>query len=167
MLVLTTLGIVILLAAITVVVSYNGLTDRRQQIRLAWTGMDQELKRRYVVLSRLFAAAGGLDQKPAAIEAMMAAKNQAAVAFNPTQLAAAETSLTQSVRSLPATGNPAVDGVRRELSLSENAIGQAISRYNDRVHIFNCLLHSFPNSVVAVVLRLKPETEFHAGEVTV
>jgi LemA protein len=164
MVVLTTLGILILLAALTAVVSYNGLTDRRQQIRVAWSGMDQELKRRYVVLSKLIAAAGGLDPRPAAVDQIMAAKNQAAVAFNPTQLAAAETSLTKSVRSLPTTGNPEVDGVRRELAVSENSIGQAISRYNDRVHVFNCLLHSFPNSVVASVLRLKPETEFHAGE---
>ncbi len=161
---LTVLGIAIALVLLTGLVSFNGLADRKQEIRVAWGGMDQELKRRYAVLSRLIAASGSLNPRPVQIDQIMAAKNQAAVAFDPKQLAVAETILTQSVRSLPVTGDPQIDGVRKELAVQETAIGQAIARYNDRVAGFNATLDSFPNNILRRVLGFRPETEFHAGE---
>jgi LemA protein len=161
---LTVLGIAIALVLLTGLVCFNGLADRKQEIRVAWAGMDHELKQRYAVLSRLIAASGSVNPKPAQIDEIMTAKNQAAVAFDPKQLAVAETMLTQSVRSLPVTGDPQIDGVRRELATSETVIGQAIARYNDRVAGFNTMLESFPNNILRHVLGFGPETEFHAGE---
>ena len=165
---------VLWIAAVTALVlllvtaaAYNGLASLRQDVRDAWGEMDRHLRRRYDLLPPLVACARSTgDPHPPALAAALVAKNQAAVAFNPQQLAAAEAALSAHLRELfdhlpPAlAAAPAFRQVKADLSAVAVAITQSARRYNDAVHAYNTVLLSFPHDVVATAFGFKPQPTF-------
>jgi LemA protein len=156
-------GIVVLVLLAT----YNALMQLRQDVRAAWAQMDDQLKNRYQlipVLVGIIQAAGGESAEK--LPAVSAAKNKAAVAFNPVELADAESALSAGIQQVLAAAdrqaglstNPRFLEIRRQLLSSENAIVQSTRRYNDKVDALNASMSSFPYAFTAKVigLRLQP-----------
>ena len=157
-------GVVVLLVAVA---AYNGLSALRQDVRDAWGDMDGQLRRRYELLGPLTSAArtaGG--PTPPALAAVLEAKNRAAVAFNPAQLADAEADITAGLRELfsgppPAlAAAPAFARARADLLAVDAAIGGAGRRYNDAVHAYNAARVSFPHDAVALAFGFKAQPMF-------
>jgi LemA protein len=150
--------------------AHNGLASLRQDVRGAWGVLDEQLRRRYELLSPLVAVArdAGEGSHPA-LSAALTAKNQAAVAFNPQQLAAAEASLTASLRSLfdqppqALANNRAFADARTDLAAVARSIELAVSRHNAAVQAYNAALVSFPHDVVAALFGFKPQPPFELG----
>jgi LemA protein len=159
------LGILLLVLLST----YNALMQQRQEVRAAWAQMDEFLKRRYDLIPALIAAvrsAGG--ETAGKLAAVSAAKNRAAVAFSPAELAQAETALSVAIQDVLAAaaadpllnGNPAMIDIQRQLLGSEKQIDQARKAYNDRVDSLNSALTSFPQVLTARLIGLQPQPGF-------
>ncbi len=148
------IAVVVAVAALVTAGAYNGLAELRQAVRDAWAGLDGDLRRRSDLLPPLASAARG-DPRLAAV---LAAKNRAAVAFNPEQLAAAEGELTAHLRTLLA--DPAFAGHRPDLSAAHSRLAAAVGRYNRAVLAYNAARASFPHDAVAAVFGFKPQPTF-------
>ena len=159
------LGIVLLVLLST----YNALMQQRQDVRAAWAQMDEFLKRRYdlipVLISTVQRVGGATVGK---LPAVSAARNRAAVAFSPAELASAESALSVAIQETLSTvaidpnlaGNPSMIDIQRQLLASEKQIDQARRAYNDRVDALNSAIHSFPQVLTARVIGLRPQPEF-------
>ena len=132
--------------------------------------MDAALRRRADLLPPLAAAVReSADPSPPALSAALAARNRAAVAFDPAQLAAAEGELSAHLRDLlkvpPASwaARPGFARCRSDLTTADATLTAADRRYNDAVADYNAALTDFPTEWVAFVLRSKPQVPFSLG----
>jgi LemA protein len=160
-------GILTAIVLLVLLATYNALMQLRQDVRSAWAQMDEQLKNRYQlipVLVGIVQAAGG--ESAVKLPAVTTAKNQAAIAFNPIQLAEAESALSVGIQQVLAAAeqqeglktNPKFLDIRRQLFSSQSAITQSTRRYNDKVDALNASMTSFPYAFTAKVigLRLQP-----------
>ena len=159
---------VAVLAGVGVAACFNALADRRQAVRDAWAVTDAALRRRADLLPPLAAAVRDTaDPSPPALAAALAARNRAAVAFNPDQLADAERTLSAHLRELlksppPSwTARPALARHRSDLSAADAALTAAGQRYNDAVADYNAALNAFPTEYVARPFGFRPQPPFH------
>ena len=95
-------------------------------------------------------------------------KNQAAVAFNPQQLAEAEATLSAHLRELfdqppkNLANDPNFAKCRADLLGVAVAIELARGQHNGAVEAYNAALESFPHDVAAVAFGFKPQPTFEA-----
>ena len=167
--VITCIAVAILL--LILLANYNALMQLRQQVRLAWADMDAQLKRRYDLVPRLISAvqsAGG--PAVARLPAVRAAKNQAAIAFSPAQLALAESALSAAIADVLQTmtsdtaSNPQPEFVliQRQLQECDKQIAASRDRYNDLVDQLNTSLSNFPQVMTAKAIGLRTQPSLHA-----
>ena len=161
---LSILAVLLVVVLLTALAAYNGLMSLRQDVRAAWAAMDVQLHKRYALIPPLASAARGPDASaPPGLAAAVAAKNRAAVAFNPAQLASAEADLTAGLHALfasppPGTvGTPAFDRARAELAAAEATIATAARTYNAAVADYNAALRSFPMDWAALLFGFRPQ----------
>jgi LemA protein len=167
----TVVAICIVLAIVLLIVlaTYNGLMHQRQEVRSAWSQMDEQLKQRYVLVPLLINTVQSIGGEAVGkLAAVSAAKNQAAVAFSPAELAKAEAALSSAIRDVlitfsrdaSLTNLPGFLQVQQQLLASEQQIEQARQRYNDRVEALNLSIHSFPQVLTARAIGLQPQAGF-------
>jgi LemA protein len=150
--------------------TYNGLMNQRQDVRRAWADMDEALKQRYQLVPMLINTVQTTGGEAATkLAAVSAAKNQAAVAFNPTELARAEAALSIAIAEVLAAmehdASPATADIRHRLLESEKQIDESRARYNQQVETLNASLGSFPQGLTAWLIGLKAQSEFASGTV--
>ncbi|MEM1157648.1 MAG: LemA family protein [Verrucomicrobiota bacterium] len=148
---------------------YNRLVTLRNRFENAFAQIDVQLKRRYDLIPNLVETAKGyLDHERETLEAVIAARNQAAgagakAAENPgdaksmQSLAGAEAGLAGALGRLFAVveaypdlkANQNMMQLSEELTSTENKISFARQAYNDSVMVFNNEREQFPNNIVA------------------
>jgi LemA protein len=158
---------VLVVVLLLVTAAHNGLAMLRQDVRDAWGSMDAQLRRRYDLLPPLVSIARATGEPiPPALAAALTAKNQAAVAFNPHQLAEAEAALTAHLRELfarppgPLSALPAFAPSRALLLAAQSDIDRSVRRYNEVVEAYNTALLSFPHDIVALAFGFKAQPVF-------
>jgi len=173
LLIVVVILLIIVLVALVVAVAgvgiYNRLVALRNRFKNAFAQIDVQLKRRYDLIPNLVETAKGyLDHERETLEAVIAARNQAAGAGsaaaqdpgNPDaikSLAGAETALTGALGRLFAVmeaypdlkANQNMAQLSEELTSTENKIAFARQAYNDAVMTYNTERETFPNSLVA------------------
>jgi LemA protein len=173
-------GIIILAAIVLLLLfwgvgAYNRLVSLRNQLKNAFAQIDVQLKRRYDLIPNLVETAKGyMKHEREALEAVIAARNQAVTANakaagNPAdagamqQMAAAEGVLTSSLGRMFALSEAYPDlkanqnmlQLSEELTSTENRIAFARQAYNDGVMDYNTSLEQFPVSIIAGVFAFK------------
>ncbi len=176
------LGLVILivLAVLFGVGAYNRLVKLRNRYKNAFAQIDVQLKRRYDLIPNLVETAKGyMKHERETLEAVIAARNQAATANqaaaqNPGETAAmqglmgAEAALTGAMGRLFAVverypdlkANQNMSQLMEELTSTENKIAFARQSYNDSVTNYNTARESFPTVLVANPLGFQQATLF-------
>ena len=169
------LGIVVLLL-VWAVGLYNGLVVLRNRYKNAYAQIDVQLKRRYNLIPNLVETAKGyLKHERETLEAVIAARNQAAgaaeaLAKMPGDVTAArafaqaETGLAGLLSRLMAVAEQypdlKADGqmsrVSEELTSTENRIAFARQHYNDEVMSYNVKREVFPSSLIAGAFNFAP-----------
>ena len=169
------LGIVVLLL-VWAVGLYNGLVVLRNRYKNAYAQIDVQLKRRYDLIPSLVETAKGyLKHERETLEAVIAARNQAAGAAEALAkmpgdatavraFAQAETGLAGVLSRLMAVAERypdlKADGqmsrVSEELASTENRIAFARQHYNDEVMAYNVKREVFPSSLVAGCFNFAP-----------
>jgi LemA protein len=166
------LGIVVLIA-LWLIMTYNGLVGSRTQAQAAWSQIDVQLKRRHDLIPNLVQVvkdAMGYEQETLA--KVIQARNAAAAASGPAQAAPAEAALSQATRGLFALvesypqlkANDNVKQLQEELTGTENKIAFARQFYNDSVASYNVRRQSFPAVLAAPSLGFGPMELFNMPE---
>ena len=172
-----TLLIIIVVAALVAVgwliVTYNGLVQRRMRIDEAFAQIDVQLKRRHDLIPNLVNAVKGymgFEQK--VLENVTAARANAVAAGGqgPAAQAAAENQLTQTLRSLFAVvenypdlkANQNVLALQEQLTTTENQIAFSRQNYNASVLEYNTAIATFPSMLIAGPLGFTRREFFEA-----
>ncbi len=160
---------VILLAIVIVGAMYNKLVTGRNQYKNAFSQIDVQLKRRYDLIPNLVETAKGyMKHERETLEAVIAARNQAAAAGQRAagspgdpmamrDLAQAEGVLTGTLGRLFALAESYPDlkanqnmlSLQEELTSTENRVAFARQAFNDGVTLYNNTRESFPTNIIA------------------
>jgi LemA protein len=155
---ITTAVILCSIALLTLLASYNALTQLRQDVRDAWARLDEQLKQRYQLIPELIQLLQSRgDAAGDKISALSNARNQAAVALNPQQLSEAESKLSAAIRGA-FSAVPVPDPLRQQFVHNDRHLIQAVRDYNDKVHAFNESICTFPTGWTARIIgsRFQP-----------
>ncbi len=164
------IGVIILAVAIFMIVVYNGLVGKRNQVRNAWGQIDVQLNRRHDLIPNLVNAVKGyMAHEQGILERVTQARSQAISAgANVQQRAEAENQLSGAIRSLFAVAenypqlraSENMLALQEELSSTENRIAFSRQHYNDSVMEYNTARETIPAVFVAGMLGFTHEPLF-------
>jgi LemA protein len=171
----------VVLLLIFVVVTYNGLVRRRNQVDNAWGQVDVQLTRRYDLIPNLVETVKGYARhEQSTLEQVTRARAQALSAQGPAEQAAADNALTGALKSLFAVSEAYPDlkasgnfrELQEELANTEDRTAYARQYYNDAVLSYNNSVHTIPTVLIASPLGFRQREYFRAeggeqGPVTV
>ena len=171
-------GLIILIVVIValvgfVILTYNGLVQRRLRVDEAFAQISVQLKRRWDLIPNLVNAVKGyMDFEQDVLTKVTEARANAvaAGAQGPAQQAQAENMLTGTLRSLFAVvenyptlkANENVLSLQEQLTTTENQIGFARQHYNATVLDFNTGIATFPAVLLAGPLGFAKREFFEA-----
>lgn len=162
---------VIVIAAIAVIVLYNGLVTARQRTDEAWSDINVQLKRRYDLIPNIVNAVKGYAKHESKVfEDVSAARSAAMGASAPEDKAKAENQLAGTLKSLFAVSEAYPDlkanqnflQLQEELVDTEDKIQAARRFYNGNVRDFNTKLQVFPTNIFAGMMGFKSRQFFEA-----
>ncbi|NQU38458.1 MAG: LemA family protein [Lentisphaerae bacterium] len=162
-------AVIVVVLGLMAVGIYNKLVQLKNRFKNAFAQIDVQLKRRYDLVPNLVETAKGyMKHERETLEAVIAARNQAATANqqaaaapgNPGAMAGlmgAEATLTGAMGKLFALvesypdlkANQNMSQLMEELTSTENKIAFARQGYNDAVMAYNTTRETFPNVLLA------------------
>ncbi|MBC3909541.1 LemA family protein [Undibacterium umbellatum] len=169
MIAMIVLSVIVTLFSFWVLGVHKRLLNARKRIKTAYTQIDAQFKRRYVLIPNLVEIAQSyIKQEREALEAVIAALNEAVEANALTashplagiailHLSAAEDRLTVAMGRMFAIAescaelqsSPAMLRLTEELNDAENKIAHARQAYNDCAVQYNQDMESFPGPAIA------------------
>jgi len=144
-----------------VVLAFNGLVRRRNQVDNAWSQIDVQLKRRYDLIPNLVETVKGYAaHERGTFDAVTAARANALTAQqsgNAAESAQADSILTGALKSLFAVAEAYPDlkanrnflELQSELSSTEDRVASARQFFNDSVLSYNTKIQTFPSNMIA------------------
>ncbi len=169
---LITLGVivaVILIAVFTTIAIRNGLIERDESVKAAWSQIDAQLQRRADLIPNLVNTVKGyaahedkiFTEIADARSKLLAAQGPAAKAEAGAQVEASLGRLLAIAENYPnLKANENFVRLQDELAGTENRIAVARTRYNDTARAFNAAIRKFPGSMFAPGLGMVPAEYF-------
>jgi LemA protein len=166
------LGIVVV-AALWLIMTYNGLVSLRQRCRQAFSDIDVQLKQRHDLVPNLVETVKGYaSHEKGTLEAVIKARNAAVTAQGPAAQAAAEGALQGALRQIFALAeaypdlkaNQNFQQLQTELSDLENKIAAARRFFNNAAAEYNSSRESFPAVLFAQSMGFSPQEFFNLEE---
>ena len=154
---LVILGFVVLIA-LWVMKTYNGLIRMRNLTKEAWSGIDVQLKRRHDLVGNLVNSVKGyLTHEKEILTKVAEMRAMAGQAQGVAQTAQAESGLSQALGRLFAVmenypnlkGNENVMHLQNQLVSLEDELQMARRYYNGNVREMNTVIESFPSNIIA------------------
>lgn len=167
------IGVVVLLAIITVVI-YNSLVTMRVRVEEAWSDITVQLKRRYDLIPNLVNAVQGYAKHEREVfERVTEARSNALNAQGVQQTAAAENQFEQALKSLFAVAeaypqlraSENFQQLQAELTDTEDKIMAARRFYNGATRDLNTKIEQFPSNVIAGMFSFKKREFFEVDDV--
>ena len=164
---------VLVLLALYVIVTFNGLVSLRNRIENAWAQIDVQLKRRYDLIPNLVETVKGYAaHERETLDAVIQARNAGMSAQGPHDQAEAENQITGALKSLFALSEAYPDlkanqnfaQLQEELTGTEGRIAYARQFYNDTVYRYNTKIQSFPANILAGMFRFGEREYFQADD---
>jgi LemA protein len=161
--------VLVVLVVLFAIASYNRLVSLREAVRSAWAQIDVVLKRRYDLIPNLVETVKGYAaHEKETLQGVIAARNAAASAREPSERVAAETQLSGAVRQLFAVAEAYPDlkanqnfmQLQGELAGTENQISSFRQSYNGLVQQYNTAMMSFPTNLIAGPFGFTPQPFF-------
>jgi len=164
---------IIAVLVLWVVMAYNGLIRRKNQVQESWSDIDVQLKRRYDLIPNLVETVKGYaTHEKETLDRVIQARNVAQQAHDsgasPEAMAATEATLAGALKTVFALSEAYPDlkanqnflKLQDELSDTENKIQAARRFYNGNVRDFNTALQVFPTNLIASSFGFKEEKFF-------
>jgi len=171
--VLLIIGAIIVVIAIYVIGTYNGLVRLRNMVENAWAQIDVQLKRRIDLIPNLVETVKGYAKhEKETFEEVVKARNQAASATNVEDSIDANNQLTSTLRTLFAVAeaypelkaNTNFIQLQEELKGTEDKIMYARQFYNDTVTKYNMKIETFPVNIFAKMFNFVKKPLFEVVE---
>jgi LemA protein len=165
--------IVIVVIALVVILSYNGLVRLRNRVQGAWAQIDVQLKRRLDLIPNLVETVKGYAaHEKGTLEAVIAARNAGASATTPQAAAQADNLITGALRQIFALSEAYPDlkanqnflELQEELTATEGRVAYARQAYNDTVLKYNTKIQTVPSSLIASMMHFEAKEYFQAEE---
>ncbi len=164
---------IIVVAALWLIMAYNGLVSLRQRCRQAFSDIDVQLKQRHDLVPNLVETVKGYAaHEKGTLEAVIKARNAAVSAQGPAAQAAAEGVLQGALRQIFALAeaypdlkaNQSFQQLQSELSDLENKIAAARRFFNNAAAEYNATRESFPAVLFAQSMGFGPQEFFNLEE---
>jgi LemA protein len=161
----------LVIAALWVLLTYNGLISRRNRVDNSWSQIDVQLKRRHDLIPNLVETVKGYAaHERQTFESVTNARANAINAQGPAQQAEAENVLSGALKSLFAVAEAYPDlkanqnflNLQEELTSTEDRIAYARQFYNDSVLGYNTKIQQFPAVVIANIFNFDARAFFDA-----
>ena len=165
------LGVIVVLA-LFVITTYNGLVTLRQRVNQSFSDIDVQLKQRHDLIPNLVETVKGYAaHERGTLEAVVQARNAAVTAQGPAQQAAAENALTGALRQIFALqeaypnlkANENFQQLQAELTDLENKIAASRRFFNNAVQEYNTGIQRFPAALFAGMLGFTEKQFFDLG----
>lgn len=163
---------IVVVIALWLVMTYNGLITLRNRTDEAWSDIDVQLKRRYDLIPNLVNTVKGYaSHESGTLEKVIQARNMAMNAKGAHDKGEAENMLTNTLKSIFALAEAYPDlkanqnfmKLQDELSDTENKIQASRRFYNGNVRDFNTKLQVFPTNMIGNALGFKKYEFFEIG----
>ncbi|MFH1100464.1 MAG: LemA family protein [Methanobacteriota archaeon] len=173
MIVLLIIGLVLLTFVLFLVVIYNGLIRLKNNIRKSWANIDVLLKQRSDELPNLVASVKGyMEHERDTLEMLTRARVDVLQASSLSRKAAVDTAISDSLKTIFAVAENYPDLKANEnflklqlrITALENELADRREFYNDSVNVYNIRIHSFPDLLVAKMLKYIDEQMFQVSE---
>jgi LemA protein len=156
---LIVIGVILLLALIWVIATYNSLVNLRNFVKESWSGIDTELKRRYDLIPNLVKTVQGYAQhEQETLRLLVEARNRAVASTgSPESQAKDENVLVGRLKEFLAVvenypnlkANENFLKLQAELANTEDRIQAARRFYNANVRDLNTRIEVFPSNLIA------------------
>jgi len=165
--------VLVVLALAIVAGAYNRLISLRQHANQAFADIDVQLKQRQDLIPNLVETVKGYaSHERGTLDAVVAARNAAAMAQGVHDKAAAEGALTRAVGGVLALAEAYPDlkananflRLQDELADIENKVAAARRFFNNAVGDYNGAIQSFPAVLIAGSFGFQPREFFDVGE---
>ena len=165
--------VALVLIALFVIGTYNGLVGKRNRYKNAYAQIDVQLKRRYDLIPNLVETVKGYAaHEKGTLDAVIQARNSAVAAANsdPAARAQAESAVTATLGRLFALAeaypnlkaNENFAALQGELSNTEDKIAYSRQFYNSAVQTLNGAVQSIPTNIIAGMGGFRIEPYFEA-----
>ncbi len=167
------LAVIIGLAVIFLIGSYNLLIRSRNRVQNGWHQIDVQLKRRIDLIPNLVETVKAYASHEREIfEKIAEARALAVGAQGPAAAAKADEQLTATLKTLFAIAENYPDlkanqnflKLQEELAHTENNIAFARQFYNDVVMDYNNRVQMFPTNIIAAIFRFSPAEFYRVPE---
>ena len=165
------LGVIVVLA-LFVITTYNGLVTLRQRVNQSFSDIDVQLKQRHDLIPNLVETVKGYAaHESGTLEAVVKARNSAITAQGPAQQAAAENALSGALRQIFALqeaypnlkANENFQQLQAELTDLENKIAASRRFFNNAVQEYNTGIQRVPAALFAGMLGFSEKQFFDLG----
>jgi len=155
--ILIVVGAIVVIGAIWLIATYNGLITLRNRVQEAWSDITVQLKRRADLIPNLIETVKGYaSHERAVFEAVTEARAKTLAAQGPAEAAAAENAMQSALKSIFAVAEayPQLQASQNFLQLqaelvdTEDKIQAARRFYNGGVREFNTKMQVFPNNLI-------------------
>lgn len=161
---------VLVVVALAVAGTYNGLVKLRNHADEAWSGIQTEMRRRYDLIPNLVETVKGFARHESGVlTAVTEARSRAAGSHgSPSEQARDENALIGAVRQLFAVAENYPDlkantnflDLQRQLSETEDRMQTARRFYNANVRDLNMKIQQFPSNLIAGMFGFKSREFF-------
>ena len=164
---------IVVVAALWLIMTYNGLVSLRQRCRQAFSDIDVQLKQRHDLIPNLVETVKGYAaHEKGTLEAVIKARNAAVSAQGPAAQAAAEGVLQGALRQIFALSeaypdlkaNQNFQQLQSELTDLENKIAAARRFFNNTAAEYNATRESFPAVLFAQSMGFSTQEFFNLDE---
>lgn len=165
--------VVVVLVAMYVISTYNGLVVARNKVRDQFSQIDVQLKRRFDLIPNLVETVKGYAKHESeTLEKVIQARNNYANAKTDAEKLEASKEMSRGVMNIMALAESYPDlkantnfvDLQNQLKEVEEKISYARQFYNDSVLMYNNKIEMFPSNLVASIFGFKRETFFEADE---
>ncbi len=167
------LVVLVIVVALFIMSTYNGLVKKRGKVENSWSQIDVQLKRRFDLIPNLLETVKGYaSHERQTLEAVTQARTKFMSASSHQDAMNANNELSQGLSRLFAVSeaypelksNTNFQELQRELTKSEDKISFARQFYNDVTMEYNNAIQMFPSSLLANRFNFVEEPYFRADE---
>jgi LemA protein len=167
------IGVLFFTLLIALLLIYNGLVRLKNNIKKSWANIDVLLKQRSDELPNLIASVKGyMEHERATLEVLTKARTDVLQATTLSKKAASDMLITESLKTIFAVAEnyPNLKANENFLKLQiritalENELADRREFYNDSINIYNIRIHSFPDMMVARMMKCIDEQLFKTSD---
>jgi len=166
--------LIVLVALIGYIVSiYNGLIRLKHNIKKSWANIEVLLKQRSDELPKLINSVKGyMKHERSTLAQLTKARTDFLKAKTMKQKAEADSMITNALKTIFAVAenyprlraNENFIQLQQRISGLENELADRREFYNDSVNTYNIRIHSFPDMIIARMMKCKDEELFKVAE---